>query len=93
MVQAALDGSPAAAGYASGEIGQLEDRLRERIERLNLSVLRKGLELLEAPMIDAFLWYTGLVFWISVVAGAACLLAANASDRSVRRRHYTQDAQ
>jgi hypothetical protein len=37
-------------------------------------------------MLNAFFWYTGLVFWISVAAGGACLLVADMSDRSVRRR-------
>ena len=46
-----------------------------------------GLGLLEARMIDAFFWYTGLVFWISIAAGTTCLLIADARDRSVRRRH------
>jgi hypothetical protein len=43
-------------------------------------------------MIDAFFWYTGLVFWISFAAGAACLLMADASDRGVRRRTTGHDA-
>jgi len=37
-------------------------------------------------MVDAFFWYTGLVFWISVFAAIACFAAADASDRNVRRR-------
>ena len=36
-------------------------------------------------MIDAFFWYTGLVFWILVAAAAACIVAADANDRGVRR--------
>jgi len=48
--------------------------------------LLNGLGLLEARMLNAFFWYTGLVFWISVAAGGACLLVADMSDRSVRRR-------
>ena len=43
-------------------------------------------------MLDAFFWYTGLVFWISIAAGAVCLLIADASDRSVRGRQHTHDA-
>jgi hypothetical protein len=54
--------------------------------------LLNGLGLLEARMIDAFFWYTGLVFWIAIAAGAACLLMADASDRSVRSRHHAHDA-
>jgi len=42
---------------------------------------------LEARMIEAFFWYTGLLFWIAIAAGTTCLLIADASDRSVRRRH------
>jgi hypothetical protein len=41
-------------------------------------------------MIDSIFWYTGLVFWISVAAGVACFLIADASDRSVRR-HYNHE--
>ena len=37
-------------------------------------------------MIDAFFWYTGLAFWLLVAVGAVTLLAADASDRSVRHR-------
>jgi hypothetical protein len=37
-------------------------------------------------MIAALFWYTALVFWISVAAGAACLLIAHASDRSITQR-------
>jgi hypothetical protein len=37
-------------------------------------------------MLDAFLWYTGFVFWILVAIGAACFAAADANDRSIRRR-------
>ena len=54
--------------------------------------LLNGLGLLEARMIDAFFWYTGLVFWIAIAAGAACLLMADASDRSVRSRNHAHDA-
>jgi hypothetical protein len=43
-------------------------------------------------MIDAFFWYTGLVFSISIAAGAACLLIADASDRGVGRRTTGHDA-
>jgi hypothetical protein len=39
-----------------------------------------------AQMVDAFFWYTGLVFWISVLAGVACIAAAAANDHTVRRR-------
>ena len=41
---------------------------------------------MEAQMLDAFFWYTGFAFWILVAAGAACFMASEASDRSVRRR-------
>jgi hypothetical protein len=41
-------------------------------------------------MVDAFFWYTGFVFWISIVMGAACLLVADANDRKVRRRHDSE---
>ena len=41
-------------------------------------------------MIDAFFWYTGLVFWISVFAAIACFAAADASDRTVRHRSLRQ---
>jgi hypothetical protein len=54
--------------------------------------LLNGLGLLEARMIDAFFWYTGLVFWISFAAGAACLLIVDVSDRSVRHRTTGHDA-
>jgi hypothetical protein len=36
-------------------------------------------------MIDAFFWYTGVVFWILAAAAAALFIAAEASDRSIRR--------
>jgi len=44
----------------------------------------------EAQMVDAFFWYTGLVFWISVFAAVACFAAADASDRKVRHRSLRQ---
>jgi len=37
-------------------------------------------------MIDAFFWYTGLAFWISVAAAIVSFLAVDASDRRVRHR-------
>ena len=41
-------------------------------------------------MVDAFFWYTGLVFWILIAVGAAGFMAAEASDRSIRRRRLGQ---
>jgi hypothetical protein len=37
-------------------------------------------------MIDAFFWYTGLVFWILVAAGGVSFLVVDASDRRVKHR-------
>lgn len=37
-------------------------------------------------MLDALLWYTGLVFWLSVVVAVACFVATEANDRMVKRR-------
>jgi len=42
----------------------------------------------EARMLDAFIWYTGIVFWISVLIGLAGFAAAEAHDRNVRRRRF-----
>jgi hypothetical protein len=39
-------------------------------------------------MLDAFIWYTGIVFWISVFIGLAGFAAAEAHDRNVRRRRF-----
>ena len=40
----------------------------------------------EVRMIDAFFWYTGLVFWILVAAGGISWLAVDASDRRITYR-------
>jgi len=37
-------------------------------------------------MIDAFFWYTGLLFWILLTAVVVSSLAVDASDRHVRHR-------
>ena len=39
-------------------------------------------------MLDALFWYTGLVFWISVLVGIACFAAVDAQDRAVRHRRF-----
>lgn len=39
-------------------------------------------------MLNVIFWYTGLVFWVSVVVGVACFAAVDAKDRAVRRRRF-----
>jgi hypothetical protein len=40
-------------------------------------------------MIDALFWYTGLTAWFLIVVAGISLLAADANDRSVRKRATT----
>jgi len=39
-------------------------------------------------MIDALIWYTGLVAWVLIVLACVSMLAAEVNDRSVARRGY-----